>query len=1211
MLKICLNFVILIFVFVSTSYSQLIIQPRMLTDNFTIDDSEFPKLSSQIKVMDNGKQIAITKDNIMIMEGAFITNAIEVSAIENGWQKVVWIPEKQDFTLPVGYVYRVAMIVTVDTKVGSNSNFFKELTINPYFNIKASVNLQDFAVREYNFGSCNPGDSIPVLFKFKGLLVLPDKTEERMFLDSITVTNSKVFKLLWDGSNSGSDNEKPPRYLATYGTYRLFIYFKPETNESYQDELVFHYQNGLKINIPLYGNLKQIPNNTVLQLIQPKGGELLTPCEKYVIKWRGNTPNLGTKVEVSYNGGAEWIQIAFVKDSQYVWQVPDKITNNVKIRVSQAFSNPSNYKVNDGTSLPRFVAFNSTDSRLINVAENGFIYEWDLMNDDKPKLINQFQLNTAGEDKRFQVSGAEYINDDTSFWVTYFDTDGYRDSISFFNYQGSALPYKTFHLEVDYYVKNVIMDSKSKYLAILPSFGNQLTLMDIENETIIKRLKYNTIVNDAAFNPSMDTLTVVLLNGDLLHYSVPDMNLITKKSYPKMTSLAKIASSSNGKYLSLSQVSYSVFDGGDYQGLNTKHFVTDIETGNVLRIYEPAADDAVTVSFNSASSSILIGSKSQSQIAFYDMAKNQTAFTMAGNIGTMYYARVSHSGKSIASAGDNMRDLIYRSFNYPEEVTSNSFSIVNSDFNQDEIILAEQLIVTTTTYNISTICNQGPVATEIHDAKLSIGKHFAFETKWNATKIDVNDCLNFNFVYAPKDTGWVYDTLLFVSCYRVIRVPVKAYSKPRTFEYYTDNLDLGTACIGDTIKKIVTMFKNADNVPVLINVVDINFQTKETGIFFINQPKDTILQPGESYQSMIYFIPKKLGKVTAKVNIFFGNQDNVLMWFDLTATGIGSFVDINLPKVLFLPEVDTREIEITNTGNLPVTYNSINIIPSGNYELISQLPFTINPGDKAKVIVKWLQNSQTDAQLEFNTEPCVVQKYLPLAIYRGNSLVSVIDTVADPRGKATIAIKFRNGGNGEFKAKRYFSAEFTVNPRLFLPLDVTSDFGTGELIKNKIIDNKRYVEFRVFGDFPDTGFVANINGVAGLGETDVTAIEFTNNSKFWGGTVNTSFKNGILRLINVCDDRLTERNSNSFQINSVSPNPAIEKFEIKFDSELEGEFNLEIIDMNGNVVLTDKFAVVVGTNQKIYTISHLSIGKYKVILKHENQKESLNFIIIR
>ncbi len=755
------------------------------------------------------------------------------------------------------------------------------------------------------------------------------------------------------------------------------------------------------------------------------------------------------------------------------------------------------------------------------------------------------------------------------------------------------------------------MDSKSKYIAILPSFGNQITLMNIENESVIKRMKYNTIVQDAAFNPTMDTLSVVLLNGDLFHYSVPNMNLISQKSYPKMTNFAKIAGSANGKYLALSQVSYSAYDGGDYQGLNTKHFITDMETGNVIRIYEPAGGDVVTLGFNSASSSILIGSESQNQIAFYDMSANQAAFTMAGNLGTMYYARVSHSGKSIASAGDNMRDLVYRSFNYPESITSKYFSIVNSDFNQDEIILDEQLIATSTTKNISSICNLGPVETEINNAKLSIGKHFSFESKWINTSVTVNQCLNFNFIYAPQDTGWVYDTLLFYSCNRVIKVPVKAYSKPRTFDYYADNLDLGTACIGDTIKKMVTLFKNVDKVPVLINVVDISYQTKETGIFFINQPFDTILQPGESYRAMLYFIPGKLGKVTAKVNIFFGNQDNVLMWFNLTATGIGSFVDNSLQKILFLPDVDTRELEITNTGSLPVTYNSVRILPTGNYEILTQLPFTINPGEKAKLLVKWLQITQNDAQIEFNTEPCLVQKYLPLAIYRGNSVVSIIDTTADPRGKATIAIKFRNGGNGQFKAKRYFSAEFTVNPRLFLPLDVTTDFGVGELIKNKIIDGKRYIEFRVFADFPDTGFVAHINGVAGLGETDVTAIEFTNTSNFWGTTVNTTFKNGILRLINICDDRLTERNSNSFKINSVSPNPAVEKFEIQFNSELVGDFIMQLIDMNGDIAMNDTFEASVGINQKLYSISHFSVGQYKVLLKHKNQKESLNFIIIR
>lgn len=78
---------------------------------------------------------------------------------------------------------------------------------------------------------------------------------------------------------------------------------------------------------------------------------------------------------------------------------------------------------------------------------------------------------------------------------------------------------------------------------------------------------------------------------------------------------------------------------------------------------------------------------------------------------------------------------------------------------------------------------------------------------------------------------------------------------------------------------------------------------------------------------------------------------------------------------------------------------------------------------------------------------------------------------------------------------------------------------------------------------------------------------------------------------------------------SMYPNPASETMNVLIDNSQVGDVTLDIIDVSGKMVWTEKFGLVSGVNQKVVSLSHLRSGIYFVILKNEHIKTMQKLIV--
>jgi hypothetical protein len=256
-----------------------------------------------------------------------------------------------------------------------------------------------------------------------------------------------------------------------------------------------------------------------------------------------------------------------------------------------------------------------------------------------------------------------------------------------------------------------------------------------------------------------------------------------------------------------------------------------------------------------------------------------------------------------------------------------------------------------------------------------------------------------------------------------------------------------------------------------------------------------------------------------------------------------------------------------------------------------------------------------NSELEFITSPCYNSYRIYLGPYTGTSFLTINNTQADPRGAATISVRFNNEQAKEYNGERFFEAELTINPRMFIPYgdnSVKSNYGTASLIKNEVVNDKRVIGFRVDGIFPNTGIVVDINGLAGLAETSTSPIEFVGSSIFWSRAVNNVLTNGTFTLINVCGERYVNQSANSISIYGLSPNPVNDKFILNLYSKVKTDCTIEIYDNNGNLLLTtSSISIVVGTNEIPVNAGDLISGNYKIVVKTTNDIAVGTFVVIK
>ncbi|MCX7736458.1 MAG: hypothetical protein N2319_07060 [Candidatus Kapabacteria bacterium] len=1198
-----------LFFVIYNSNSEIKLEAFKFNNTVTVDTTEYPIFSIKIKALKNNIPFIFDKNNIILLENVNPVIPISISQPDNSqYQTVRWITKingpssKNDF---YSTPHRLTVFVFSGSELGTLATSFDKI----YLSVVSITNSRDRFEPDMYFGNLKKGEDTT-----RGIIVnspianVVNNREIPVKIDSIK-THSKYFTYEWFGSSI--DSTRPPKQLYSPFYYRAAIKFKPDDTTYYRDKFTVYFEGGRKEEINLIGNQFNIPRTTVLQLIRPNGGEILLPCQQYEIKWKGAVKGIPTSVYLSLDNGATWEQIASTIDSVFFWQVPDLPTNRALIKVKQEFTNTTTKTLKEDDIPVRKIAYRSDGQRVLSVNDAGFLKEWDLQVGTSTMTKRISQLLYPAE--KLVPLGLDYFDYDTKLFVVYRKESYYgqpsQDSIAFYKIDENQ-PYLKIQIPDNFGVKKAILDAKREKIAIIPQSGMNILLYSAKDGSTIKTLTFEKPIAAFTFNSILDESAVALLNGDVQILKNEDFSVKDKLSFEDLPLIYELGLSPDGEMLAIGcSAPLSV---GTNTNRNEIH-VVNIKNKLIIRTGRKSASNPVALEFGPTSAHLIVGSTAQPQIAFWDLPGDEFIGSMSGNDNILTDFKFSPDGHSIATSAASGENLNIRFFTYPEEDPSNgTFRIVRPEYNFKDITLEPAYLGSDNERKVkSVICNTGEVPLGIDHSWLVSGRHFKIKNIITPDSIYPGQCLDVEFYYHPLDTGKITDTLVVTSCTKWFFIKIESIGLKRNIAFLNNIFDFGEICVGDTITKTIDLFRNDDPVPLKVNFIAIDDQISSS-FRVISKIQDTILQPGEILKVEIRFHPAEFGEILRNVYVFHSDQTFMSPNTTFHGRGLGTIFDFSHSNLMFIPEIKNRKLKIIN--NSKNTTNIVNAIFSqdGFYRILTPLPIKIAAGAEAEIEIEAINISPNPVSLRFEATPCNSISSILVEAYSGISELTIPKIEADPKGRATIPINFSNTENRPYQGVRFFETEISINPRLFLPDTVRSDFGDVKLVRNEIIDGRRIIGIKVEGDFSNFGKVAEISGYAGLAETDTSAIEFIQTGKFWGSAVQTKFNNGIFQLINLCDDRRILQNQDIFKNFNIIPNPVFDAFNLEFESLESGMASIEIFNKLGSLVLKQtNIEVSKGVNSTKVNASLLNSGSYKLVVKMRSSFVAKDLIIIR
>lgn len=1196
---------VLLIISVNCAYSNL--QFSKISD---VEVVNFPFCRAKVKILENGKTVKINESNFIVQEMHYSTRGSSVTDNGDGTYYLNWVSR-----LPSKFTY-VDIFITYNDEVAYNR-----------FRLPVDYKMRDVRIItstgkpfEY-FDTPQPNDStcVPITFK-----AYPDSKEgqtDTLKIDSIK-THTPFFSYVFQG---GWKNWNPPPGYYFEGDYLGYLYFKGHENKIYTDKLTIYFNGNQKSEIDLIGNqyLNKVKNSNTVTILQPKPNEVLTPCFLDTVIWTGGARGVQYIVDFSDNSGITWSNLGTTLDTFLVWTVAGNITEKALIRVYQKFVTQNNTILIDN--------FGFSNSKYENAAKyitastyQGRLSEYKLNNNGNPVDMTSYIL-TDNNDSTNQIitTGIVYTKSDAdkrelaatfhSSWINEFFA---KDTLKIFrNDQSNA--FKT--IVLDFITKKIDADFKKQYLAVLPNNSNLLYIYETKEYSLYKTLKFTKPVSDFKFVPSGDSLVVVLMDNTVCYYNVGNFIELNSQEYYNLATITSVANSPDGKFTAFGtmrapteylppKINYPSYISPIYifdnKGINIKTFYSNTHT-------------PLGLDFNPNSDRIVSGKPIKDHITMRDFSSEMPAdyFNFSDEDSKMLNYSFAAEGHYISAIMEDKK-LYINKFKYPEYgVMDSTFKIRYTYIDAQPIVLQNQLLDYKTDNKLQTsFCNKGELPIIINSANLKTNWIFRLKPVLLPDTLHPGDCLTFDIEYFSLDTGKISDTLIVRSCAQDFYIPITSAVLPRNITYYNEEYDLGEVCVNTSVRKKIKLLRNNDTIPYNIQKVELQ-QQGNSEMKLVSSFQDISVMPGEDYYIEVEFTPQK--KIDYVINFTIQNSHNWKFWVykKIKGTGIGADIQLSHQNLTFISEIKKRTVVIKNLDTKPFTLTGYKIEPEGFYRVTDVFPKTLATNDSIILEVERLTESIPPAALTFISDPCGSNSRVNILSYNSSSVLSIIDTEADPRGEATIRIKLDNKEDIPYQGHRFLESEFTIDEKIFLPFkenSVLSGIGQGTLLRNEVINGKRFIKFKVEGDFPKEGIIAEIRGYAGLTLPSESAMQFTEHNLNFGKNVNTEFKTGKFKLINLCGDKMLIWNKPNMIIKSISPNPSDNYVNIDLFSEIETDLNIEIYNQAGaKLMQINNLRLLQGKNKiKINTLN-LESGTFNAVIKSSSDLLNFKFTVIR
>ncbi|MBL7998598.1 MAG: choice-of-anchor D domain-containing protein, partial [Candidatus Kapabacteria bacterium] len=913
-----------------------------------------------------------------------------------------------------------------------------------------------------------------------------------------------------------------------------------------------------------------------------------------------------TLVEYSPNNGANWEIITRTNDSSFIWTVPDIETDNLIFRVSQYVeSQDESQLIERNSGVCDKVFFAPDNKRLAAVYRDGRVIEWNIETKQK---IQTYQLRQNGSGLA-QAFGCGFTSP-TSFYVAYkpVGNTGNADTVAFFT-TSSTTPISVLPLGTDVRYKAALMDSTRASIAMLPVLGSQIDLRNSATGELQRSIAMPSVVN--ALSLGKDIAVATMLNGRIVIYNLPAWTEQSSVSLPEIPIMEHVLLLPDRNRIAIGCRENTP---SSTEGMSAPALIYDIPTKQIVRTNVKPATTTLGIAANATSKVVIFAYKGQPQTPFWDMATNTVSGELTSHAGELTSVAFSDDGRNVASTATSTDNLRVKKFVFPEaDISDAPTRIVKPTMTQlDAIMPPTYAFSSSDSIFTANLCNTGTVPVVLGGPWFDVKAHFALIGSLKPDTIQPGGCATITFRFTPSDTGALSDVFNTFMCNSRFNVNVKGYAIPRTLNI-PDTIDFGDLCIGGTIEQEITLVRNSDPVPITVNQVQLD---NSIGTWFsvVQSPTNQVLAAGGGTTKItMRFTPRDTGIQYRELRVFYGDQKKVFTRVIVRGRGAGTTLQATGSPFVFVPEERERKLVLRNTNNNSVTLTSFDITPKGGFSITPvSVPLTLGPGDSVTTTVRWLNTDSSNARIETTLEPCSTPWNLNITRYNARSTVSIDALQADPNAdSATIPINFSTNGNAPYNGERTFATEFSMNPRMFLPVRVSSAYGQATLTRNDIVGDRRIIGIQVRGDFPDKGVAATIHGVAGLAERDTSNLTFNPTSLLWGSAVQTTLRNGSMTLTNLCNDRRITQPLKALSILAIQPNPAQDgaDISIRSDAELTG---VAVYSPTGEK-LSDAVPITMSGNLASFRIDTrtLASGTYTVIARSATATSSTLLVVVK
>ncbi len=1145
-----------------------------------------PYFSAELAATKGGKPFLLSTNNVVIIENNASSVPVAVSPPDNGFQTVTWKYTNhrisaQNIT-PHILVYDGNQ--TADVPVASMTADHKA----PYVQFQDSFSER---IREINFGAVTTGLSKTISVEVRAItgIKLPNGNELPVSIDSMVIKGNG-FSASWKG-NFVSTQPPPVDIISPFG-YKVDITFSPSDNSYSRGSLFIYYDSGLYAELVLEGNFYLMPDVSAIKLLTPNGGERFGPCEEVPVKWAGHVDGLPTTVEYSVDGGKQWKTAGQSNDSAFTWRVPAEFSDKALLRASQQLTQSDIQQLIGPKFKVYSLAFSPNGKNLLAGYSDGSIIEWDVAS-----ATILFTYPSPGPDAtgRSHVLGLGYTADG-SIAALIHGTSATEPLLAIYK-RNTTTPFVFDALPLGFEVQSASLSPDGTQIFIAPVSGAQLYVYSTANGEFVRTVDLPAPIGAVAFSSETKVLGVALLDNTVRLLHMSDFSIFHTIQLSGIPMSLQLALSPDNAYTAIAaRISTPTLTSAVESEVN----VIETATGQIVRtLRNVGASNSVGISFSSTARYLAIGKVGVPQVGLWNLIADSFNGQFDGHSGVLTDIQFSPVGTNLATSSvaehDNVR---LRGFAFPErDQSDNFFSIMPLNITINSPLLPPTYIgAAFDTVLTGAFCNAGEVQIILTNVRLESGMNFRLVTPFAVDTLQPGECLSFEVAFEPRDTGTIADRLIYSTCNSELALPLEAKGMNRAIAMLADKQSFGDICVGETIEKEIDFLRNDDPIPLTIDHIEIN-NPASSPFTILTSVSGVVLQPGETLRLRVRFQPTVRGDDNRVFRIYHSGQNKVIAVQTILGRGLGAEITLQSNDLRFIPEAPSRPLVLTNTSNISVVVDSVNIIPAGAFTVTTPLPVVIPAGGQVELDIEWNLAPTSDAALSTFFTPCAIAQTATIGLYKAASVLSMPVVEADPRGSASIPIRFKTIESKPYNGTRIFETEFTVNAGLFLPTSITSEFGEAQITRNDITGNQRIIGIRVEGTFPTEGVVAVVSGPAGLAEVTTSTLAFATALRPWGEAVQTTFQSGDFRLTGVCGDRRLLP-VGSLAVQALYPNPAHGAITVEFEAPADGNCSISVVDALGTTILAPFLRTAVeGRNSIQFVLPPVADGNYRLIVQ--------------